>query len=347
MKKNFITNDFKKHMKRRAIYQYKKILRKYKNQKLIKNLLDYVSSKSYKIHKIKMKENILFPDSISFINKTIGDIKKCKDKNIKISLNHKNIKEFDNVSILILTALLGSFDNKKKYIKSAKLKPSKEIDKRLSAVGYWDALCINSRYSEEIEYLKIKSHDKKEIDNRFHYEIINFFNKFIDYSDDFQEYLFNSIYEAMANSKEHAYDNENKKIWLLGNYCKEKQQLEFIFYDIGIGVFKSLPNSKLKRWFEKIQFNSTKKDILKELCTTDLSHYKDNKRRGTGMQTYKEFFEFARKNDFYVNVEVFTDNVYYSCLDNKSNCIKGSIKGTLIRWVIKKTGANHDRKTNI
>lgn len=114
-----------------------------------------------------------------------------------------------------------------------------------------------------------------------------------------------------------------------------------MFYDIGMGIFKSLEESETR--FGRIisrcikMFGADK--TLVKLCTTDLSKYKE-KKRGLGMQAYKKFIDAISKERNAV-LEVITDNLRYSSDKNIVEKVKVKIQGTLIIW---RLGEKDERK---
>ncbi|ELT0953436.1 TPA: hypothetical protein SBX19_001004 [Campylobacter coli] len=75
-----------------------------------------------------------------------------------------------------------------------------------------------------------------------------------------------------------------------------------------------------------------KKKALERLCTTNLSKYKKNKRRGLGMMVYKKLIDglSAERNAI---LELYSDSLCYST-NKGTHAIQGNIKGTLVRWII-------------
>ena len=325
-----ILNAFKRKIKR---------INKIKNKIVVpqksKNQLFKPSKKIIKFHNI-----LNFPQDINHLINYLSDIKKYKQSYI-LQINHRNMQEIDNVSILLLTAGLDKIFDNKNLIKNKKISPKNtQIDERLSAIGYWEALCLNSMLpKKDLNYLKIKNHNSEIMDNKLHADILDFFIQHYSVLKNYEEELFDAIYEAIANIQEHAYTDKKKKLWFLGAYNKQNFELEFLIYDTGIGIFQSLNSSNtlftkvLQRYIK--MFGSDK--TLKKLCTTNLTRYKKNEGRGLGMQIYKNFIDKINKsdNEIEANLEVVTDNLIYSTDIDRTILLKKSIDGTLIRWIIK------------
>ena len=324
------------HFQRRSFKEQCRKYNKYKKNKT-KHINLSKSKNPYRNnpHNTNIDGIINFPKCINKLDQIIKDIKSRMGK-YSISINHKNLDEIDNTSILILTASISDINsNIKTFIKNKKLKPKAEIDERLSAIGYWDALCINHKTkNDNLDYLQIASHDGSTTDNAFHIKIVNFVLEKTGLSEEYKDIFMDAVYEAMANTKEHAYNSKNKKIWLVGAY--NGKETEIIFYDIGMGIFNSFQYSQ--SWFAKFLKKCVKiigrDKTLLALCTTDLSKYKkrDNSLRGLGMMVYKKLIDEISK-ERNATLEIYTDNLCYSTSKGNSK-LSGKIKGTLIRWNI-------------
>lgn len=281
---------------------------------------------------------LIFPKNLRELTNHLDEIKELKDS-CKLSINHSKIQTIDNVSILLLTAGVNGIFDDKKLIKNKKLAPNKEINERLSAIGYWEALCVNPPISnKDLDYLKIRNHDGEKIDNNLHTDILDFFIKHHNIPEIYRDNLFDAIYEAMVNTKEHAYSGTKRNLWFLGAYDKDKDEIEFLIYDKGMGIFKSLEtsNKMLANFLRKCVKMFGKDKTLEILCTTNLSKYKKtDKKRGLGMKTYKEFVDSIKSGteNAYASLEVATDNLLYASEEGVVKMNAG-IEGTLIRWRI-------------
>ncbi len=267
--------------------------------------------------------------------------KNQEDNSQKISIDLRSLERIDNTSILLLTANINNIFEK--LYRNKKLAPRRDIDERLAVIGFWDALCVNPpEYKKDIDFLRIKLLKGYKIpDNGFHQEIIKFFTQEHNISEEHREGLFDAVFEACANSFEHAYNERDtdKQIWFLGSYDKQQNELEFVFYDIGMGIFNSLESqrSQFGRLIKKYILRFGKGKALEKLCTTNLSKYKkddkDKANRGNGMISFKDFIDKISTTRE-ANLEVATEDFFYSSLDGEITRISKPIKGTLIRWVV-------------
>ena len=145
----------------------------------------------------------------------------------------------------------------------------------------------------------------------------------------------------MANSSEHAFVDfdGDKKIWFMGAYNKKEKEIEFIFYDTGIGIFRSLEmgRNKFVQEFYRISRRIGKGNTLRTLCKSNLSKYKDkNNNRGFGMIAFKNFIDTIQQDPSKeASLEVATDEFLYLTKDDRIIRLKSKIQGTFIRWSIK------------
>lgn len=324
---------------RNKINRRKKVRTFYVNQNFSRNpLAKPLRKPSYPL---KLNDKISFPEDIYHINNYIKNMERHV-KTHKIIIDHRAMTDIDNASILLLTASINSTFSHEKLTRHKKYIPQdKMLNTRLTEIGYWNALCINPpKRQKNLNYLKITKGNGSEVQNNFHVDIINFFSSEHNIDDEDRENLFDAIFEAMANSAEHAftgYKEEDKRIWLLGSFNKNTKELEFIFYDVGIGIYQSLKNKKnqlakvLFRFSEMFGYNKA----LKKIYTDDLSKYKrkDKKGRGLGIIAFKNFIDkISEKREAYL--EIATDDKIYLTKDGIVKDMKKPIKGTLIRWVI-------------
>ncbi|WP_297904314.1 hypothetical protein [uncultured Campylobacter sp.] len=298
------------------------------------------------LHKIDMPEKMIFPEDIKTLNSTLEELDCYRNKrhSHRISIDHRKMTVIDNASILLMTVGINSIFHGKKLIRNGKVSPPKLIDQRLAAIGYWDALCINPQ-KETIEegqkYLKIDYRDGESIDNEFHYPIIDFFTGKDQILEKNKDELFDAIFEAMANSSEHAFVNfdGDKKIWFMGAYNEEEREIEFIFYDTGIGIFKSLETgrSKFVQNLYRLSRRIGRANTLRTLCRSNLSRYKDkNNNRGFGMIAFKNFIDTIKRDSSKdASLEVATDEFLYLTKNDSIIRLKSKIQGTFIRWSIK------------
>lgn len=306
------------------------------------------------LYRIDMPEKMVFPEDIKILKSTLDKLKGYQDKrhSHRMSIDHRKMSIIDNASILLMTVGINNIFNGEKLIKSSKVSPVKSIDQRLAAIGYWDALCINPK-KETIEegrkYLKIDYRNGENIDNKFHYPIIEFFTAEDEDRDEIlkknKDELFDAIFEAMANSSEHAFVDfdGDKKIWFMGARNKKEKEIEFIFYDTGIGIFKSLEigRSKFVQRFHRISRRIGKENTLKTLCKSNLSRYKDkNNNRGFGMIAFKNFIDTVQRDPSKeASLEVATDGLLYLTKNDSIIRLKSKIQGTFIRWTIRDLSA--------
>lgn len=328
----FYIPDQRKKVKKLFKRKNSKNFHKYKHKKP-KNPY---AKKSHR--RINMSAKMDFPKHIKKINNFIHDCEKYQN-HYKLSMDLRNVSEINNAAILLLTANLDRIFEKK-LVKRKAISPKSDIDDRLAAIGFWDVVCVNPPvYDKDSRYLRIIKMNSPRIENNgFHQEIIDFFSEAHNIEYNYKDKLFDAVYEACTNSIEHAYNEneQNKRVWFLGSYDENSRELEFIFYDVGMGIFTSLgkQTSKFKLLLRYLKIFGKDK-TLEKLCTTRLSRYKKDPTqtsRGAGMISFKEFIE-AISQTREAELEIFTENLLYSTKNGVTK-LDSPIVGTLIRWVI-------------
>ena len=132
---------------------------------------------------------------------------------------------------------------------------------------------------------------------------------------------------------------EIKRYGLWGAYNEEEKEIEFIFYDTGIGIFRSLEigRNKFAQNLCRVLRRIGKEKTLRILCKSNLSRYKDkNNNRGFGMIAFKNFIDTIKRDSSKdASLEVATDEFLYLTKNDKIIRLKSKIRGTFIRWSIK------------
>ena len=328
----------------------KKIRRTFKRKNIIRNNSYFITHnrinhpyKKKNINKLKLQSSINFLDDIKYINGILRKLEKCKNNSELISIDHRELKNIDNSAILYLTAGLKLF-SQNKMIRRSKIAPtSKSINNRLAEIGYWEALCCNPlKYDKNCDFLQIKKLEniEKIEHNDFHADIINFFFEKHNLDVKYKDLLLDAIYEAFTNVVEHAfikdeYKLEDKKSLFLGSYNKKSNELEFIFYDVGMGLFKSwaLGRNRLAKILHRATKILGKDGTLKNICKESKSRHKDDKKRGKGLIAFKKFTDtISEKYPSYL--EIVTENKQYLTKSDRIHTLKDKIRGTFIRWVV-------------
>lgn len=265
-------------------------------------------------------------------------------------IDHRNLKEITKEALLVLTAEIERCTK----ISGIKLRgmckytpKERSIRSLLQKIGYWDYFNINlkncsgSQYSDNELHLKIVGDtviSGEKIGN-----LITFFEELICFDIETRDKFSDAMMEAAANTVEHAYKEKQhiqtiNKWWLTASLNTSTDEISFIFYDQGLGVLNTLESTqrhlKLKRLvLSWISDGVSKGGILRNLVTTNLSSYKDE-RRGNGLISFKSFIDQVEDGE----LTIYTDNVSYSAISDEICNYDNSIDGTLIAWKIK---ANH------
>lgn len=349
-------------------------LKKYesrKRKKILKNTIVFFRNNSkHHGHIITLGSDINFEDGIENIVSFTKNVNKfiSKDTEIKYSINHKKINNISTSGLLYMVGQISKITNAKykdgqyhlKYSKGMGLQNDGRIKYLFDEIGYWRYFGIKRPYKisnvvKNNYFLSIETGNKS--DFALLNKIKNFININVDFlQDDYRlEYQFDDVIkEAMGNSLEHAYHDdfyevgkEKNKWWICGHYDKQKQSLELVFYDYGIGIRKSIDynlgedaNKVLKdKFFDNIMRSDA--DLISMAVEGDLSKYKHYKEhdRGKGFKRFKEFAKASQNN---CELTIVSNKGKYKFSYNaqteeeivKKLTLSAPIDGMLIKWVI-------------
>jgi len=262
-------------------------------------------------------------------------------------IDHRNMKVITKEALLLLTSeiercttIMGiklranpKYFPKNGYVKSLLMK-----------IGYWGYFNISlgktktKRENGSELYLKIVG--DTQVSGEKIGSLILFFEKLICFDVPTKDKFSDAMMEAAANTVEHAYSKEQdiesiNKWWLTASLNTSTNEISFLFYDQGLGVLNTLEKTQKHIKFKRlvagwISEGMSKGGILKNLVTTNLSSYKDE-RRGNGLISFKTFIDEVQGGE----LTIYTDNVSYSAISDKIINYDASIRGTLIAWKIK------------
>jgi len=162
-------------------------------------------------------------------------------------------------------------------------------------------------------------------------------------------FLHGGLTEAITNVGQHAYPSgsgflENEKNWYLtGAFNKVTKELKIVFYDQGIGIPRSLPESeiweKILMYFSRLPLTervaARKKDevLLKAAVELDRTSTHESD-RGKGLQDLLEFIK--QRNNGYLSIISSRGLYKYELVDGKEKVktehFNTALRGTLIIW---------------
>lgn len=160
--------------------------------------------------------------------------------------------------------------------------------------------------------------------------------------------LASGLTEAIQNVGEHAYPEDCKipkrhQNWYMGGSLDtQSKELRVIFYDQGIGIPRSLPNStkweKVREWLSFLERVDQKKDknLLKAAVEYNRSKTGEHG-RGKGLQDLLEFIK--ERGSGYLSIlserGLYKFTKTHEASSDKSMPLKHPIQGTLIIWKVK------------
>jgi len=269
-----------------------------------------------------------------------------------VSVNFDNLKKISTSAALVLTAELSKWDDATRQ----KLRPmvdnwNPNILKQFTELGFFDLFqknSIESLNNDEastsklrlVKYIKGRcgDSDKARILKKGINEIVdNTVNKWT--------FLHSGLTEAITNVSHHAYPDkcgflkDDKNWYLTGSYNEQTKELKIVFYDQGIGIPRSLPESdvweKILKFLSKIPLAERKRDevLLKAAVELDRTSTEETD-RGKGLQDLLEFIR--QRNDGYLSILSLKGLFKFSLHDGKEKTktehFSNAICGTLIIW---------------
>jgi len=353
-----------KYRNKLLLYKYLRRKNRVKYNRRKKNISNRLLGKT---HQGLPKPNIVIPSNLSFGNnweaivKVLNDIRKVikyrfvyHDKQI-MSIDHSKMTQVSPSGILVLASTIErsqKFANIK-FQGNSKLLPKDDVVRYLlNEIDYWKYFNVpkleTSITQNRFSFFKIL--DSYEVDNSQIGKMIEFFEKQVGFNGDTKRLLFTALCEAAANTVEHGYthskfEKNTDRWWLTANIDKKDCTISFVFYDQGMGIFKSLEDHKLdkvQKIFSKVHRlikDKPNAKILQHMLRNNLSKYKTIN-RGYGMQTFKHFIDEAQDGLLFIASE----NASYEYPKNILKEYKNELNGTLIVWKIQ---VGYDNNLNI
>lgn len=344
---------------------WKKYLRRQKRVKLNKRKKNISKRAILNRSPIQPLKYIPIPEKLSFgsnwenVVKTLNDIKHAikyrQQKKGIINIDHSEMSAVTPSTVLVLASTIERsqklahvrFKGNDKYL------PKNDVVKYLlNQIDYWkyfDVPKLETNITQNrFSFFKIL--DSYEADNTKIGKMIEFFGKQVGFNGDTEGLLFTALSEAAANTVEHGYpSSEFNKVtdrwWLTALIDKETNEISFVFYDQGVGIFQSLENhkdDKVKQLFHKAKTlfkDKPKANVLKHMVEKNFSRHRVQN-RGYGIQTFRKFIDEAEDGLLFIASE----NASYEYPSNTLKEYENYLDGTLIVWKIK---VGYDINSNI
>ncbi len=309
---------------------------------------------------IEIPDNLSFGQNWERVVETLNDIKhtikyRFMHNKANITIDHSMMSQATASGILVLASTIErsqklarvKFKGIKEYL------PKDEVVKYLlNEIDYWkyfDVPKLETNITQErFSFFKIL--DSHEVDNTKIGKMIEFFGKQVGFNGNTEELLFTALSEAAANTVEHGYisstfNEQTDRWWLTASIDKREGSISFVFYDQGMGIFKSLKehkDNKVKKLFNKVHNlikDNPNAKILQHMVRQNLSKHK-TRNRGYGIQTFKHFIDEANDGLLFIASE----NASYEYPANKLREYNNKLNGTMIVW---KLNVSYDINSNI
>lgn len=271
-----------------------------------------------------------------------------------VSVNFDNLKKISTSAALVLTAELSKWDDAVRQ----KLRPSVDnwdqgILKQFTDLGFFDLFHNNSieqsqGQTSEASKIRLVRYIKGRCGDSAKTRVLK--NEIADIVGDTVSkwtFLHSGLTEAITNVSHHAYPDEygfserDRNWYLTGSFNDDSKELKIVFYDQGIGIPKSLPESdvweKILKYLSGFAVAERKKDevLLRAAVVLDRTSTLETD-RGKGLQDLLEFIRQSKGG--YLSIlslkGLFKFSMHNGKEKIKSEHFDNSICGTLIIWSV-------------
>lgn len=288
---------------------------------------------------------------MSAIRKLAGAPIRVKKAYKLAMVDFERLKGISSSAALVLTAELSKWDDacKKKLKKLGKWDP--DIQKRFIELGFFDLFENNpfkNNKAESDARIRHVRYIKGSSGEAMHKTLRQSLKDIV--GEDIKKYTFlrSGLDEAITNVGQHAYPNsidpapskrQHKYWYLTGGFNTETKDLKITFYDQGVGIPRTLPNSKI--WESVLGFLSIftpveqKRDevLLKAAMEYRRTSTKEHD-RGKGLGDLLQFVD--HRGNGYLSI-LSRHGLYKYSIENgevkeKSERLPLPVQGTLIIW---------------
>lgn len=141
--------------------------------------------------------------------------------------------------------------------------------------------------------------------------------------------IYEILIECMANTNNHAdLANEGKYIWWLFVYREPETKItKFCFFDLGVGIFSSIPVKRHLKLLAKMGIN-TNVDLLGKLFSGEISSRTGLEERGQGIPLIFNNSQHPQIKNFVM----IANDVYANLSTGKNIKLENSFSGTFFHW---------------
>lgn len=280
-------------------------------------------------------------DALRFLREIRDEVIKGRTHNILVDL-----AELEEISPAVAVVLLAEMTRCATYAKKAKRLsgnfPKTDRAKQvLTDIGFFRSFQVKppAFVSNKESRVYVKTIAGNRSDGRYTRPFLQLFEQVCKFEPLAGKRLYGALIECMDNVKGHAYpaniaDRADLigEWWMCGFADPVNRQLALVFYDQGEGIPTTIKRKRSIRMRSYFNFDDSR--ILKQAITLGLSS-KDDKRRGTGLPSLREFVDFAPGG--FLRVMSGNGDVRYigSTRRVETRRLTESLSGSLIVWTIR------------
>lgn len=342
MKKYYKSQKYRKYHKRHSEKQFNK--RKNRNHR--KQHYEYNNNIVYEYDKrITVPDNFCFISNTSEVIKVINELKKSITDRLSTYINLENVNDIDNGAITILLALMAKFRENNIFFNGGM--PSNDVAKqKLLSSGFFEYLSDRNKNIDLYDKISVfDKNSKNQITTTVGIgesvypdiagKICETSAQTIGYTGETSKGLYRTIIELMQNTHNHASsDNEQQETWwLTANHDLANKKVEFVFFDFGVGIFKSLEirTTPLSGLYKLLKIELTDAQILEKILKGEVHKTKTELNyRGKGLPG---IYEVNMRNQIN-NLYMITNNVFANINSDEYKIINEEFNGTFLYWEI-------------
>lgn len=285
-------------------------------------------------------------DALRFLREIRDEVIKGTVHNVFIDLTA--LEEISPACAVVLLAEMtrcATYSKKSKRLSGSfpKTDRAKQV---LTDIGFFKSFQVKAPVfvasKESRVYVKTIAGNKS--DGRYTKPVLQLFEQVCQLNPVAGKRLYGALIECMDNVKGHAYPESIGdrpdligEWWMCGFADPVNRQLALVFYDQGEGIPTTIKRVRSIRMRSYLNFDDSR--ILKQAITLGLSS-KQDKRRGTGLPSLREFVDFAPGG--FLRVISGTGDVRYigSTKRIETKRLPESLAGSLIVWTIREQPDN-------
>lgn len=313
----------KAHVKRRQIYQSKRISKK--------EYLGYIPTSRFNNEEFVDLPapaifNLQHKNCVGVIN-YINLIKKNARRGKNIIINLEKVTLMGEGAITMLLSVMQDVEKKGTKFKGAEPEEPKAL-KVLLGSGFFKMVRSERRPIQDNTSKNVLRAGKRKTSSKFLGEEIRKAMETVWGVKGRNPYVRTNIFEMMRNSADHAFEKVQKTTWYLSiSHEEETNLVKFSFVDNGQGIIETMARSRLKKFLDLFQGST---DMLETAFTNGIESRTGLPWRGQGLPTIFESYQ----DGFVKNFLVISNDAFIHFDKEIKMKLPNAYKGTYYYWEV-------------